>query len=382
MKRKNLFKFVLCLIFLFPYSLTAQPELFGYFESEMDGIKVSGQNYSFGYNKVRLDLKAYPSENLTAGANLNYHIYHGKTVWNLFDFLPERVWPDSINEYPFPIRDTLYLDNAFMKMRFRAFDLTIGKQQISLGTGYAWNPVDIFNMKELLDPTYEQTGVTALRLEVPLSVRGGLDLIVSHGEDWESSTKMIRTKWGLGTFDFTALYGELRWELVGFDSLVLNRRMISGSLVGEVAGIGVWFEGGHNFLNDDEDFDEFLVGLDHTFDFQTYFLCEYYHNGFGPSKKESLTIDNYLYLLGGSTHSLMQDYLFSYVNQPVTDLMDFGIFGICNLNDGSFVLNPQITYNIFENTDLSLVLSYFHGEDDSEFGLQDFGGRIRIRAYF
>ena len=31
----------------------------------------------------------------------------------------------------------------------------MGKQQISLGTGYVWNPTDVFNIKELFDPTYE-----------------------------------------------------------------------------------------------------------------------------------------------------------------------------------------------------------------------------------
>jgi len=57
----------------------------------------------------------------------------------------------------------------------------VGEQQISLGTGYAWNPTNIFNVKDLPDPTYEQPGHTALRADLPVGERGEAVLIYAPG---------------------------------------------------------------------------------------------------------------------------------------------------------------------------------------------------------
>ena len=72
----------------------------------------------------------------------------------------------------------MYLDNIYLRTSFQRFDFTIGKQPISLGTGYAWNPLDIFNRKDLIDPTYEQAGINALRMEIPVMDGGTLDIII------------------------------------------------------------------------------------------------------------------------------------------------------------------------------------------------------------
>ena len=386
------------LIYQFTNQLISQADFFGYFETEADQMRSRGIDYSFGYNKVRLDLEVSSLEEAIFRTNLNYQLYHGQQEWDLFDFLPDHVTDTlmsaGVDEFPFPLQDTLYLDNAYLKVSFPTFDFTIGKQQLSLGTGYAWNPLDIFNRKQLLDPTYEQIGVNAIRFEMPVAERFLVDMIVSPKEDWNSSARLIRGKVGLGRFDITGTVGAYEWTQTGFDIDTLasppfqftvnreTRRMIGAATVGEVFEWGVWCEGSWIMVEGNREFPEYLIGMDHTFDFSTYLLVEYYHNGGGVLEQDSLQLGDYFSYFSGESHSLMQDYLFVFVNQPVTDLFMIGMFGIANFNDKSAIISPQVEYSLFENVNLSFLISSALGDVNSEFGLQDWSVRLRLRTYF
>ena len=158
--------------------------------------------------------------------------------------------------------------------------------------------------------------------------------------------------------------------------------MIGGAAVGEILEWGIWCEGSWILVEDNKEFPEYLIGLDHTFDFSTYLLVEYYHNGGGIPKQNNLQLGDYFSYFSGESHSLMRDYLFIVVNHPVTDILMIGMFGIANFNDKSSIISPQIECSLFENVNLSLLVSTARGGVDSEFGLQDWSVRIRLRTYF
>jgi hypothetical protein len=377
--------------------LASQPEFFGYLESELDQVQFQQRTYNFGYNKLRLDFEARPSDPVLIGGNLNIQRYFGRTTWNLLDFLPEEVWkplfqppylPDSlwVTEWPITLPDTIYLDNLYLKARFEHFDLTVGKQQISPGTGYAWNPTDVFNRKDLLDPTYEQTGVTAVRVEVPLRSRLTLDVVIAPGESWSRTTKMVQSKIGLGRFDLIPTYIRQYhlfpyWRVMDITATRKVLDLIGGSLVGQVGEFGLWGEGLWTLESGVYQFGEFLLGADHTFDSGTYLMGEYFHNSLGATRDE-LSFSHYLYYFEGETHSLMQNYLFTFVSHPFTDLVTVSLLGIFNLDDESGAVNPQVDWNLFEDVNLSLFYSFLFGAADSEFGIQKGYWRLRLRAYF
>ncbi|MCK5331772.1 MAG: hypothetical protein KAK01_10200 [Candidatus Marinimicrobia bacterium] len=375
-------------------SLMAQTDLFGYYEVETDFAQMPSQQIFYGYNKFRLDISSYPGETISLNANLNIQQFFGQREWNLFDYLPASIWEPVFGsgaEYPFTVRDTLYLDNVYARLGFDEFDVTVGKQQLSLGTGYAWNPSDVFNTKDLMDPTYEQTGVPALRVEIPIFDRLMFDLIMAPDYSIEKSTYYFQYKLGIGRFDLTGFSGileEARTALnLDTDSLeyevILNqRKMIGGSLVGQIWEIGMWTEGCWNLMNVDENFTEYVVGLDHTFDFRTYLMMEYFHNGRGVADKEDLTFNDYVGYLGGGAHSIMQDYLFVLANHPLTDFVSLGLYTIGNLNDNSYAIAPLLEWSVFENVSMTFQGGYFLGDDDTEFGSQDWSARIRMRIYF
>ncbi len=386
--------------FFLPLLLFAQTDFFGYIESEFDQLKFANQTYNYGYNKLRLDFETHPDDAVTIGANINIQKYFDNISWNLLDFLPINIWkpifqpedyPEErwITEFPIALLDTLYLDNVYLKAGYEHFDLTVGKHQISLGAGYAWNPTDIFNTKQLLDPTYEQTGVNAIRAEISIKGRTNLDVILAPGKDWEESVKMLKFKTGFGRFDMYGTIGQYDWQRTQFNPTTFMidkqnnlRTVIGGSVVGELAGIGIWTEGAWNKMENSNDFSEVIVGCDYTFTNGLYIIMEYLRNQNGVSNRDNLNINHYLQYFMGETHSLMQDYLFGYINYPLNDFVQIGLLGFGNLNDNSVALNPQLLWNLFQDVDLTIMYSHSIGDDNTEFGLQDRGWRIRLRGYF
>ena len=384
----------------FPSSLFAQSNFFGYYEAEFDQLKFTKQSYNFGYNKLRLDFETHPDDAVTIGANVNIQKYFGSRTWNMLDFLPKDIWQPIfqlqntpkemwITEFPIAVADTLFLDNVYLKAAFKYFDLTVGKQQISLGKGYAWNPLDIFNVKQLLDPTYEQTGVNAVRAEIPVKDRTSLDFILSPKSDWDNSVKMMQLKTGIAQFDITGTVAQYNWkrtnlDLQGFSiaELTEQRTLLGGAIEGELFGIGLRAEGAWNLMENQDDFTEIILGADYTFTNGMYILMEYLHNENGAKDLQNLELNSYLQYLNGETHSLMQNYLFSFLNYPLSGFLQFGVLTFANLNDNSVAINPQLTWDMFQDVGLTLMYSQYIGDDNTEFGLQDWGWRIRLRGYF
>ncbi len=383
-------------ILLLPLMLWGQAEFFGYMESEVDIMELDSQRYSFGYNKFRLDMEARPNDNVLIGANVNIQKYWGQTTWNIYDFLPGFSGLGITQNIE--LQDTILVDNIYMRLSFVWADLTLGRQQISPGVGYAWNPTDIFNTKSLLDPSYEQTGVSSIRLDISLGNRSTLNAVLQPGGAFNKSTKQLWLKTGLGRFDVDVTLAELQQatpaSMLFGDAFDAKRTMVGGSLVGEILEYGIWIEFAHNMLDSVHDpssgtmqprelqYDEYVLGVDHTFDNSIYIVGEYLHNGFGTKDKSLLGLQDYLYSLSGEGRSLMQDYGFVYIMHPTFDFVSLSTLAIANFNDKSGTLAPQLDWNAFEDTNISLQGSLFWGDDDTEFGLQDWGLRLRVRSDF
>ncbi len=369
--------------------LAAQVEWYGYFEAEGDYFDLPAGNLYFGYSKLRVDFDAAPGENFRVGADVIYRNYNGQSTFNFMDFLPEELWPrlptmDTLTYFPVALSDTMFVDNAYMEIYFPWFDLTLGRQQISPGVGYAWNPTDIFNIKDILDPTYEQSGVEALQIFIPL--RWGLQLssILQPRSSWERTTRYYQLKGFLGQFDLSVVYAVSELMKTGlFTTDTTCRELVGFNMEGELAGLGVRGEFAVNRL--DYTMDnlryEYVLGVDYTTESSLYLMGEYYHNDFGLDP-DLVAFDDYVSYFLGETHSLNTDYLFTMAMYPVTDLVSAEMFSIYNLNDDSLVINPQLRYNIFEDVDLTVTGFLFFGEDTDEFGYQETGLRLRLTAYF
>lgn len=387
----------LLIVLSMPHLLRSQVDLFGYYESQIMGAEIKDSFFQLYTNKLRVDLKSDISSTVSFAANFDFITYHGKTNWNILDFLSPAV-TESIPEamkplYVIPFSDRTFLDNAYLKLAFRPLDLIIGKQQISLGTGYVWNPVDVFNIKDVLDPTYEQPGHNAMRIDVPIGLSNTLTAIYSPDDEWKNSARLIQFKGRISRFDLALTAIETTWrfhdytvfipEEQNFKVFPEKRQLLGASTAGELLGLGVWAEFAYNWMEQTDDFYELVGGMDYTFDFQTYVLLEYYRNTLGKSDYRDYTLNDWMRNFAQEQKAVARDQVYLLIQHPVTDLLEAGLSTIYSISDNSAALVPNVMYSFSQNVDVYAYLNWNVGKEGTYFsGSMGNGGFIRVRIYF
>lgn len=391
------FFILLLMITLFVERIDAQElSISGYYENQFFPQELSGRLILQDYNKIRLDLSVDAGENVSFNGDYIYRVFHGKTQFNAFDFIPRHLVlqyaarlhapVDSLRPgFSFAFEDQNFLDNAYATIYLKHFNLRIGKQQLPWGTGYTWNPTDIFNNKNTLDPTYEKVGVNAFKLEVPFGREGMVTGILGIGETWKASTKALKAGYHVQGFDLSISFVEKIQE--GFDytlaaPLSEKRRLIGSDFSGECFGLGIWGEGAYNVMGVSGNFGQYLAGADYTFENGLYLTGEYYHNGPGKTHKSRYTLNDWMRLLGADGENLGRDYLFTGGRYPVTELWNGAGYALINLSDKSGVLFPWFDYTLNDNTEVMFVGYIPFGAGATEFGEFGIGGFARVRVYF
>ncbi|MCK4888881.1 MAG: hypothetical protein KAS97_03055 [Candidatus Aminicenantes bacterium] len=268
--------------------------------------------------------------------------------------IPDKLYPGG-NDPAGGFYINQNLDRFFTTLSFNFADIYIGRQVISWGSSYVFNPTDIispFNFNEI--DKEEKRGVDALRVRIPLGTMDELDIGYVFGDDpgIENSAFFIRSKFNLFKSDFSLLLLGFRQNLLlGFD--------LSGSL----GGAGLRLETAY-ILDKvmDKDLPEELknnyfrlsLGLDYNFNDSIYGYFEYHFNSPG-----SLDTDYYLSLYTenayseGSVYLLGKHYISAGITYQLHPLIPFSAFAIYNMSDKSIIISPSLEYNISENIYLS-----------------------------
>jgi hypothetical protein len=372
-------------------------EVFGYFETQVMGSQIKSDFYQLYNNKLRVDLQSMPSDQITFAANFDYITHHGKIEWNVLDFLSQDITakiPDEMKAlYIIRFNDEKFLDNAYLKLSFKYFDLFAGKQQISLGTGYVWNPIDVFNIRDPLDPTYEQPGHNGVRLDIPLGNLYSLSLLYSPQDSWRNSGKLIKFKGNIGHFDYSLVAIETRWLLhdytlfdydrMNFTEIAEKRQLLGTSIVGELLGLGVWTEFAYNIMEQSNKFYEIVVGGDYTFDFQTYVMFELYRNTLAKADYKSYNLNDWMRLFSAEQKSVTRDQLYCYIQHPITDFSDLSISAIYSISDASVALVPTLRHSFSNNVEIFAYINFNFGKEGTAYAeSQGNGALVRARIYF
>lgn len=372
-------------------------EIFGYFETQMMGARINNEFNQLYTNKLRVDLQSNLLENITFAANYDFITHHGKKMWNILDFLSPHVTSQvpqgAENLYMVSFVNQNFLDNAFIKIAFKRLDLIAGKQQISLGTGYVWNPMDVFNIKDLLDPTYEQPGHNAIRLDIPIGYKYIFSTLYLPEDTWKNSAKLLRLKGRISHFDYSVVAVEKIWRFHDYtqiDSvkgtfleLPERRRLLGISTAGELFGLGVWSEYAYNHMEISKDFYELVIGGDYTFDFQTYVMMEYYRNTLGKRNYQDYMLNDWMRFFYAEQKAISRDQGYILVQHPATDFVKVGLMNIYSISDNSLTIAPSLFYSFSQNVEITAYLSFNIGEEGSVYGQnQGSGGLLRARIYF
>ena len=113
-----------------------------------------------------------------------------------------------------------------------------------------------------------------------------------------------------------------------------------------------------------------VLGLDYSFQGKWILLGEYFYNGSGISKETALSASDFSLL----EEFKYRDYLYSQIVYIHDILLRASASLLWNMVDGSFILSPSISYNLFQNTDPDLYIHIFSGDETDEYGPARLGG--------
>ena len=351
-------------------------ELSGYYENTLQGSYTEEIDPQIlNANKLRLDFgSGFAEQEIELKADLVAIAYSGARTFDIEPYLPDAVTAQFRSlglpvTMSFPGR-RLYLDNAYLTWRHGGWRFRAGRQQLSWGPGYSYNPTDLFHRKDILDPTYEKEGVNALRLEYRWGIGGQAVLIAAPGATPATTGYALR----LGThvtsigYDVAVTLHQVE-DSTSVSPLTLlpriQRRRAAGlEFSGELLGLGFWFEGNYNEMENEDDFHRFIAGLDYTLENGLYLMAEVLVNDRGDEVKPYPAEDWLANLAYGEP--VGAGWLLAGLRKEISDLATGSLF-LFAAGDGNLMVNPRINVSIAQNADLTLFGALTTGDEDGAF---------------
>jgi hypothetical protein len=261
---------------------------------------------------------------------------------------------------------------------------------IAWGTGYAFNPTDMWNQKNPLDVNAPKVGVNALRLEFPLGELSNLNIIGVPGPDIKSSSAGARLKSNIKGWDVSVSFS--RYMNADRKILGLPERIIGGAdFTGQISEVGVWAEAAVvNYKFSDMDsyetdstYLQLDAGADYTFENGLYVMAEYYYNGLGETHHSRYRAFDLFYQYLGDMAGLGKNYLMLGTRRTFRDKYDVSLFVLTNMCDASAVFLPSVDYYFSDEVSINIGANLAAGEKEyTEFGSLYHSVQAKVTAYF
>ncbi len=271
----------------------------------------------------------------------------------------------------------LWLDRFNVRISFPNADLTLGRQAVTFGKAYFWNPLDVylpFDPRQF-DRDYK-AGVDAVRLDVPLGFFSGINLVAVFGReifsdgsstdgqrfleaDWKGSSLLARF--------FTNAAG---WDLAVQGGKIYGGWQIGGGLVGELFGLEIRAEAALFWAEDSPDMpfpyqgqvyeNSFtaVLGLGRRFENSLTVEAEYLYNGAGS---ENLNESMVRSASGGLLH-LGRHLAGLTVAYDILPILVGRLAMIHSFTDASTQIQPTLTWSAADNAEVIAGASLNYGE--------------------
>jgi hypothetical protein len=390
--------------------------LSGYVENTLNVEYIKGDREALlNQTRAKLLLSGEPNRHLDYGIGVVGNLYVGQTTADMTNYLPrDTVLASNVeNIFAYNFSNEIYIQEAFGTLYAGWFRLRIGRHRFYTGTGYAFNPIDIFNRKNPLDPTYEIDGIDALLVSFELPKEWRIQGLVRFGENFSTTDYLARVSTRFGSWDLAVQYTHATKSRYDWDSI--NQPTVPGDILagtipisafeysfvwdfvaaefsGELFGVHIYGEGGYAFVRPekgrgnlsraDRDHERILVGLDYTFRFQLYIMAEYMRIGRAAPSAGDITLNDRIAWFSGETLTMVTDTIYAGLSYPVHDLVDLSLYSLVGINDGSAWLVPWLEVNLFPGLKLSVMGSVPLGKEKSQVGRMGPGGFIRLKYYF
>jgi hypothetical protein len=359
----------------------------GYLEHQFSASRSRGRWTQLDHDRLRADLVARAGRGVRLEAAAVWQLYRGDTRIPLRSQLPAALG-SLADTATVVLEDRHFVNHAYLVLSPGGVEITAGKQYLTWGAAWVFNPTELFRPKDLFEPTYEREGVGALSARLPLGALS--DLLVAYVPDgpFRTSGKVARARHHLAGFDVSALAAAVYEQPATAPGAVSalgvgapSRRLVfGGDLSGEVLGLGVWAEGTWNGFAGDR-WAEATLGGNYTLPDRTLLLVEGYFNGRGRSG-DPYPSAAWLARLAGERRSLGRFVAYVAADRPVSEVWRLGLGALVNPGDRSAALVPSVSWEFAENVELIANGLVSIGADGTEYGRGGVGGFVRARVYF
>ena len=281
-----------------------------------------------------------------------------------------------------------FLDRANFKIKHELLDITIGRQAISLGTGFFWNPLDVFRPfgATQFDRDYKG-GVDALRVDIPVGDFSGLTLVGVAGRDvkeasWLRSSVLLR--------GYTTFHG---WDLTAQGGKIFGGYQLGGAIAGDVHGVSVlselsWYQPDSQDIS--PAYGMGVVGVGYRFLSGLYLGMEYLYNGLVMTRELEGFRENSSHQLfealnqSGRLMHISGNLLGSLAQYEFIPILSGSFVVLYSLSDKSLLVQPGLSLSISDESDLVVggMIPYGNSEEITEFGSLPPMVYMQMKAYF
>ena len=267
------------------------------------------------------------------------------------------------------VQARLYLDRCNMKIALPFADVTIGRQAVTFGKAYFWNPLDVFLAFDprQFDRDYK-AGVDALRIDIPLGDFSGVNLVGVLGRKLEvglsgvayEDDKVVDASWYGSALVARVYTYHFEWDWAVQGGKVYGGYQVGGAASGEIGGIAIRLEAAYLFADDSdllpymldekemENHFTAVVGLGHRFENTLQIEMEYLFNGSGdPDDLEAALMR----MMSGGSYHLGEHMLGVVATYEILPILNGSLAWIFSISDQSSLIQPGLSLSISDEAD-------------------------------
>ncbi len=311
-----------------------------------------------------------------------------------------------------------FVDRFVVKKSFGDVDVSVGRQAVTFGKAYFWNPLDVFRpfAAEQVNRDYK-AGVDAVRLDWELDSFSGLTFVSVFGREVDPLGAPVDRDRELGADTYgSALIGRYTAYLNGWDVAVQGGKVYGGlqaggAAVGEIGVVQVRVEGtyfdairvpdGPPLTVQDSirqlftDHWQAVVGAGYRWPNTLQLDAEYFYNGAGAPDDQLVGLFR---VAVGASQQINRHLVGIRSSYDITPILIGSLTGIHGISDDSGLVQAQLVWSLSDETDLLFTGSAGYGRQplpgplafpraltrlpQSEFGALRGALAVELRSYF
>lgn len=318
----------------------------------------------FGFSVLDLKLDTHASDIVRVRSELEYALPH-----------PEQQIIGDSSEM-----NRLNLNSLNATITPHDFKLILGRFLPQWGVSKIFRPLDIFIPQTFFLNSISYKGIDGFSGKYYVSHLSSFELMVIPSMD----IKHLISKLDISTnnseqknYNDSVIAANSEIHIATFDNYIItlynpktSNKLLGYAFKGDIL-IGLWGELFYSFKGK-QNMIKATLGMDYSFAKYYFISAEYFYDGSGVSDYKDYT----LLAKAVSRMTLGKQYLMLDFNVITYIEQNFGITGIINLGDQSFIIFPYYRYEILNNTLLGVSVYHFNGKSEREFSPPYFGNYI------